>query len=111
MQQLNIEYFFPLTEQIELDLDYTPSLKCIEERRAEQARTSVTAMSGSFLLSNGGTGTGTGTVWTTIQSSNLGNPSFTINVDQMPITIVSKKKPNFIMKFIYKSMGMKWKSE
>ena len=38
-------------------------------------------------------------------------PSFTINVDAMPITIISKKKPNIIMKFIYKSMGMKWKAE
>ena len=27
MQQLNIEYFFPLTEQIPLDLDYTQSEK------------------------------------------------------------------------------------
>jgi len=108
MQQLNIEYFFPLTEQIELDLDYTPSLKWIEEWRAEQARTSVTAMSGSFLLSNGGTNA----TWTTVTTNcNLGNPSFTINIDQMPITIVSKKKPNFIIRFIYKSMGMKWKSE
>jgi hypothetical protein len=55
----------------------------------------------------GGTGA---TTWATM-SNNLGNPSFTINVDQMPITIISKKKPNFIMKFIYKSMGMKWKAE
>jgi hypothetical protein len=44
-------------------------------------------------------------------SNNLGSPSFTINVDAMPITVISKKKPNFIMRFIYKSMGMKWKSE
>jgi len=108
MQQIEIQYFFPLTEQIDLDLDFTPSIKWIEERRAEQARNSVIAMSGSFLLSNGGTNA----TWTTMTTNcNLGNPSFTIDVDQMPITIVSKKKPNFIMKFIYKSMGMKWKSE
>jgi hypothetical protein len=107
MQQLEISYFFPLTEQIDLDLDFTPSIKWIEERRAEQARNSVTAMSGSYLISNGNVGT----TWATIPNSHIGSPSFTINVDQMPITIVSKKKPNFIMKFIYKSMGMKWKSE
>jgi hypothetical protein len=60
------------------------------------------------ILLNNWNGVGTG--WTTI-SNNLGAPSFTINVDAMPITIISKKKPNFIMKFIYKSMGMKWKAE
>jgi hypothetical protein len=105
MQQLNIEYFFPLTEQINLDLDFTQTEKYILDKRAEQLKNS-TVLSGSYLLSTGGTGT----TWATI-SNNLGNPSFTINVDAMPITIISKKKPNFIMKFIYKSMGMKWKAE
>jgi hypothetical protein len=100
MQQLNIEYFFPLTEQIPLELDFTLTEKYILDKRAEQLKNSVT-MSGLVF---GGTGA------TTI-SNNLGAPSFTINVDAMPITIISKKKPNFIMKFIYKSMGMKWKAE
>lgn len=103
MQQLEISYFFPLTEQVPLDLDFTLTEKYILDKRAEQARNSVTS---GMLLSVGSGGTG----WTTI-SNNLGNPSFTINVDAMPITIVSKKKPNFILKFLYKSMGMKWKSE
>jgi hypothetical protein len=105
MQQLNIEYFFPLTEQINLDLDFTLTEKYILDKRAEQLQNS-TLISGSYLLSNGGTGS----TWTTL-STNIGSPSFTINVDAMPITIISKKKPNFIMKFIYKSMGMKWKAE
>jgi len=105
MQQLEIEYFFPLTEQIPLELDFTLTEKYILDKRAEQLQNS-TLISGSYLLSNGGTGS----TWTTL-STNLGSPSFTINVDAMPITIISKKKPNFIMKFIYKSMGMKWKAE
>jgi hypothetical protein len=103
MQQLEIQYFFPLTEQMPLDLDFTLTEKYILDKRAEQVKNSVT----SGMVLSVGTG---GTTWTTI-SNNLGTPSFTINVDAMPITIVSKKKPNFIMKFIYKSMGMKWKSE
>jgi hypothetical protein len=103
MQQLNIEYFFPLTEQIPLDLDFTLTEKYILDKRAEQAKNSVT----SGMLLNVGNG---GTTWTTM-STNIGSPSFTINVDAMPITIISKKKPNIIMKFIYKSMGMKWKAE
>jgi hypothetical protein len=106
MQQLEISYFFPLTEQIPLDLDFTLTEKYILEKRAEQARSSLSFTSGMGLVSIGNGGT----TWTTI-SNNLGNPSFTINVDAMPITVVSKKKPNFVMRFIYKSMGMKWKSE
>ena len=103
MQQLNIEYFFPLTEQIQLELDFKPCTDYAEEQRKKQTYTGYT------LNTWNGVGTG-GTTWTTI-SNNLGSPSFTINVDAMPITIISKKKPNFIMKFIYKSMGMKWKAE
>lgn len=103
MQQLNIDYFFPLTEQIPLDLDFKPCNDYAEEQRKKRVYTGYT------LNTWGALGNG-GTTWTTI-NNNLGNPSFTINVDAMPITIVSKKKPNFIMKFIYKSMGMKWKSE
>ena len=103
MYQQEIQFFWPLTEQIKLDLDFTLTEKYILDKRAEQAKNSVT----SGMLLNVGNG---GTTWTTI-SNNLGNPSFTINVDAMPITIISKKKPNFIMKFIYKSMGMKWKAE
>ena len=101
MQQLNIQYFFPLTEQIDLDLDFKPCIDYAEEQRKKQTYTGYTL--------NNWNGTGA-TAWTTI-SNNIGNPSFTINVDAMPITIISKKKPNFIMKFIYKSMGMKWKAE
>jgi hypothetical protein len=103
MQQLEISYFFPLTEQINLDLDFTQTEKYILDKRAEQLKNSVTS---GMLLSVGNGGT----TWTTM-STNIGSPSFTINVDAMPITIISKKKPNFIMKFIYKSMGMKWKAE
>lgn len=98
MRQLEIEYFFPLTEQIPLELDYTDCAK---------PKLWTTIDSGLTLTVGSG---GTTTAWTTI-SNNLGTPSFTINVDTMPITIISKKKPNFIMKFIYKSMGMKWKAE
>ena len=103
MQQLEISYFFPLTEQVPLDLNFKPCTDYDEDQRKKQNYTGYT------LNTWNGVGTGA-TTWTTI-SNNLGNPSFTINVDAMPITIISKKKPNFILKFIYKSMGMKWKSE
>ena len=104
MQQLEIQYFFPLTEQVPLDLDFKPCTDYEERKRKERfAESVITLTTSGMLLSNG-------TTWTTV-SNNLGAPSFTINVDAMPITVISKKKPNFIMRFIYKSMGMKWKSE
>lgn len=103
MQQLEIQYFFPLTEQIRLDLDYTPCEEYAKKQQEEWAKNSISLTAGQALWAfNGGTVT---------LSNNLGNPSFTINVDQTPITIVSKKKPNFVKKFIYKTLGMKWKSE
>ena len=105
MQQLEISYFFPLTEQVPLDLDFKPCEEHAKKLQEERWKNSCTITSGMGLtIANGGN------TWTTI-SNNLGNPSFTINVDAMPITIISKKKPNFILKFLYKSMGMKWKSE
>jgi hypothetical protein len=105
MQQLEISYFFPLTEQIPLELDFKPCEEYVKKLQEEMWKNSVTITSGmGLMVGSGGTG------WTTI-SNNIGNPSFTINVDATPITIVSKKKPNFVKKFIYKSLGMKWKSE
>jgi hypothetical protein len=101
MKQLEIEFFFPLTEQIPLELNFKPCVDYDEEQRKKQVYTGYTL--------NTWNGVGT-TAWATV-SNNIGNPSFTINVDQTPITIVSKKKPNFIKQFIYKSLGMKWKSE
>jgi hypothetical protein len=49
MQQLEIQFFFPLTEQIPLDLDYT---------QPEKPKVWNTgAASGTFLIANGGGGT------------------------------------------------------
>jgi hypothetical protein len=101
MQQLEIQYFFPLTEQIALDLDFKPCYDYAEEQRKKLAYTGYT------LNSWAANGT---TAWATV-SNNLGAPSFTIDVDQTPITIVSKNKPNFVKKFIYKTLGMKWKAK
>jgi hypothetical protein len=97
MQQLEIKFFFPLTEQIPLDLDYTESNEYADKKQQEM-------WSGNTItISNGGT------IGYTI-ASNI-EPSFTIDVDQVPITIVSKNKPNFAKRWIYKTLGMKWKAK
>jgi hypothetical protein len=97
MQQLEIQYFFPLTEQIPLDLDYTESTAYSEKKRQEMwSANTITISSGS---------NGCYTFASSIE------PSFTIDVDQVPITIVSKNKPNFVKRWIYKTLGMKWKAK
>ena len=105
MQQLEIQYFFPLTEQIDLDLDYEPSIEYAKELNRKRCAAQV-GLSNQYLIGSGGIGA---TTWTTV--NNLGNPSFTINIDAMPITIQSKKKPNIFRRYIYKILGMKWKAE
>ena len=94
MQQLEIKFFFPLTEQIPLDLDYKPCIEFEEEKCKKQTYI-------GYTLNN----------WNVTTSNNIGNTSFTIDVDNIPITIVSKNKPNFAKRWIYKTLGMKWKAK
>ena len=96
MNQMEIQYFWPLTEQMPLDLDYTKSLEYIEKKRKEQISNSVIG---------GGTGYAFVTVATNIE------PNFTIDIDQVPITVVSKQKPGLFRRYIYKILGMKWKAK
>jgi hypothetical protein len=98
MQQLCIEYFYPLTEQILLDLDFQP---CVDY---QQSLYVGSAISGMCL-----TASTNGLAWATI-SNNI-EPSFTIDVDQMPITVTSRVKPNIFRRYIYKILGMKWKAK
>lgn len=63
MYQLSIDYFWPLTEQIDLDLDYTPCTDYIEEQRARLALES----SGNLLVGSSN--------W--ITSAALTNPTIT----------------------------------
>ena len=98
MQQLEIQYFFPLTEQISLDLDYTPCIKFNEERLAERIASS--AVSNCTLAFNGSS-----PVWT---MNNTINPSIVIFADKTPITIKTDEKPSIFARWIYKILGVKW---
>jgi len=51
MQQLEIKFFWPLEEQMPLDLDFTPC----EEFYSKQSVTAYGTLSGDILVSNGGT--------------------------------------------------------
>lgn len=101
MQQLCIEYFYPLTEQVILDLDFTPC----QEYAASKYVGSIIGGDGLCLT----VGTNGSVAWATV--ANTMAPSFTIDVDQTPITITSTAKPNIFKRYIYKMLGMKWKAK
>jgi hypothetical protein len=85
MNQLEIEYFFPLTEQIPLDLEYGPTH--LHFRAQGIAGTS----SMPILFT-------TTPTWTT-----------SINVDTNDIVITSKHKQPLYRRVLFKLLGIKWK--
>ena len=111
-QQLEIEFFFPLTEQITLDLDYTPCEEYAKQLREKQWANSITAINGS-LLTAGGTGI---TTW----AQTVPN-SFAFKPDDDSVGywelgtgfhFYNKKKPNWLhQKVVAMFMGLKWKDK
>lgn len=90
MYQTEIKFFWPLTEQIPLDLDYAncerPSLSYPLNNTTSQA----------YTISNGGT-------WTTMQISGS-----QLNLDVEEIKFKMKKEPGLLRKLAYKVLGLKW---
>jgi len=90
MQQLSIDYFWPLTEQISLNLDYTDCAK-------PQLTHPIDVIgSGGFTFNiNDAWGT------TSITTSRL-------HLDVDTTVIKSKTKPPLIRRWLYKLLGLKW---
>ena len=111
MQQLEISFFYPLTEQIPLDLDFTPTEEWIAEWRKRQWNTNTLATSGSVLI--GGTGI---TSWSQpVTSSFVVKPSAK-NVGKWEISdsmfVYRPTKPNAVIRFMAKHLlGFKWHDE
>lgn len=85
MYQQEIQFFWPLTEQIPLDLDYSDCVKP------------------TISIAYGGTGTtisslAIGTSWTT--------SSFRLH--ENTTTMIVLKKPNLLRKWLFKLLGFKW---
>ena len=89
MYQQSIEFFWPLTEQIPLGLDYT---ECDKLKYT---------LSNSKLLTNG----------VGISAILYDPPTWTtcINVDTNNITITSKNKPPLYRRLLFKLLGINWK--
>lgn len=84
--QIEIQYFWPLTEQIELDLDYSNCHKPkIEWSSIDRSL---------YTLTNGVTNT-------TITASHL-----VLDIDTT--TVKFKSEPNLLFRCIYKLIGLKW---
>jgi hypothetical protein len=111
MQQIEIHYFWPLTEQRSLDLDFTLSETWILEWRKRQLNT--TALSGSFLISSGGTGV---TSWSQPVTNSLVIKPSAKNVGKWEISesmfVYRPTKPNAVIRFMAKYLlGFKWHDE
>lgn len=93
MKQLELEFFWPLTQQIPLELDYSdcekPQLSFISTNGP---------LSGSYLISNGGT-----TSYSLVAS--------TLNIDVDTTIVKVNEKPNIFRRGMYKALGLKWQKK
>ena len=89
MQQLEIKYFWPLTEQIPLDLDYTSCLPKLEKTTPIMPTNGYTI---SFAPNNSNI---------TVTASNM-------NIDVDTTVIKTNTKPPLIRRWLYKLLGLKW---
>lgn len=87
MYQQEIEYFFPLTEQIALDLDY-------RECRTKQLYTPSNNVQCEGFVPLG------------VINSSMTTTYFTLQ--ENATTMIVLKKPNIIRKWLFKILGIKW---
>lgn len=85
--QLEIKYFWPLTEQIELDLNYSGCHKAkIDWSPIDRSL---------YTFANGNTNT-------TISAAHL-----VLDIDTTTVTV--KRKPSILSRCVYRIIGLKWK--
>lgn len=100
MEQLRLTYFWPLTEQPELNLDYTPCRK-YEEHKLKDSRYIGNRLDQWGIISVQGD-------YSVTMNTTMVNPAITIYADKTPILVKSEKKPNVLARWVYKIMGVKW---
>lgn len=87
MYQQEIKFFWPLTEQIPLDLDYTGCQKPAISVSSGFG-TSITTVPTQWITSN------------SVKSD---------EIDTKKLSIVLDKKPNFVVRWLYKILHINWK--
>ena len=95
--QLEFKFFWPLTEQIPLDLDFTG---CNTKKNYQHNYGSWTPIG----VGTGGTGFTIATTWPTTTSITAAN--LTLDVDTT--TIKTSGKPPLIRRWLYNLLGLKW---
>lgn len=100
--QEEIKYFFPLTEQIPLDLDYKRSRDYDEQKIVAKLNTSTAS---SIMINNGGT------MSTWVKSNNIETEQLNVEkgIETSEITFTLNRKPFIITRLAYKLLGIKWK--
>jgi hypothetical protein len=91
MRQLEIDYFWPLTEQIPLDLNY-------EECEKPKLTTPIDTNGITYTVGAWDTGT------VSITASHL-------NLDIDTTVVKVKETPNLCSRIIYKCLGLKWEKK
>lgn len=114
MQQLCIEYFYPLTEQMDLNLDYKPCNEFEEQKRKAWIANSVIGGTGTYLMSGSN---GVGLTWASINATDT---SFNIMPEgSVGYWLISsntklhrKERPNWLHQKMTKVFfGWKWEDK
>lgn len=101
MQQLSIQFFWPLTEQIPLDLDYTD---CERPRLVYPVNNLV---GGTGITYNNAAWTATNIAPQLTVSPN--NPTGYIKIGG--VNIGMEKKPNLFQRALHRILGFDWKDK
>jgi len=112
MQQLEISFFYPLTEQIPLDLDFTPTEEWIAEWRKRQWNTNAIGSNGSSLM----VGNSGAVTWAQPMTTSFVVKPSAKNVGKWEISdsmfVYRPTKPNAVIRFMAKHLlGFKWHDE
>lgn len=99
MRQLEFEYFFPLTEQVPLELDYTESQRYYREKN--------TINNSSYGLYDSSSMKGGGELALNVQSPKL-TTTIVLDSDHQ-FFVQSKEKPSLIRRLAYRALGISWK--
>jgi len=110
MYQQEIQFFWPLTEQINLDLDYTPCQEYEKKKQEEMVKNSVSYTFGTGLTVYPVTWATVDPTYQTFQvlpDGAVGSWQVTPNM-----SVGRKTKPNFIHRLFTKlTLGWEWKDK
>lgn len=106
MKQLEIEFFYPLTEQMSLDLDFTKSIEYQQQKTTFESYSITSSSYGDCSI---------GSSYITISNTLTFRPDYEA-VGHIEVTpdfhVYTKKKPNWLSRFAINTVfGWKWKDK